>query len=465
MESLEQTYKDVLETHPYLRIDPADYDFFVVQRLGHKKFDPIHITCKDVLNNIRLVLQQSPEISLYIHYPFCRAVCDFCHYKVFALTEKDITNVIRRYISYLMKEITKLNEQLGGILRGKKISTLYLGGGTPSLMNYSDMEQLMEFLSEFFNFEVCESTIETLPELISPKRVEHWQRWFNRISIGIQTLRPNVLANIGRMSAPGKISQPNEVIKKTITLLHMLRNSRQEYRLNFDLIYGIPDQTLEDIKQDLSTILQIVESDKLSFTLYRLRLHRGEQCSALYKRYLEGKLILPEQEHTYALCYGGSKFLKSLGFLEGPIGWFLKSYELQTYKDRWEKQLPLIGIGLSAYSYAGAYEWTNIRAFEQYFGALDRGLVPWSRYCLLKPTTRIARRLKYRMFLDNEELGYLRALNGSIAAILNDERLFMQGDRGLVLTDIGVPMVEEMLNEMTRFDRINNASYGGENNG
>ncbi|MFN3329283.1 MAG: radical SAM protein, partial [Fervidobacterium pennivorans] len=195
-----------------------------------------------------------------------------------------------------------------GLLAGKKLSSLYFGGGTPSLIGKRDLEKLFAFLRSYFQWEeLKESTIETIPEIITTERVSLWKEFFNRISVGIQSLNPTLLRIIGRKSAKDKISDPNEVMRK----LDILSQSIGEtpLRINFDLIYGIPTQTPEHILADITEIMKRINPPMLSFTLYRLRLHRGTSYSALYRR--KDELHLPTQQYTYALYYVVSQHLNS----------------------------------------------------------------------------------------------------------------------------------------------------------
>ncbi|MFN3329279.1 MAG: hypothetical protein ACK40U_10620, partial [Fervidobacterium pennivorans] len=126
--------------------------------------------------------------------------------------------------------------------------------------------------------------------------------------------------------------------------------------------------------------------------------------------------------------------------------WWIRGYRLKSYEDRWESPIPLIGVGLSSYSYVGEYEWKNTKQFEEYEDALSKGMVPWSEYCLLSPITSTMRRFKYRLFLEETEVKWLREAIPAISNLLDDEKIFEHNEHRWALTRLGIPLIEEIIN-------------------
>ena len=443
LDELINEYKKILNNYPFLRVRNEDYDFFVTQEFGISQIST-EIEREGILKEIENKVEKN-GLSLYIHYPFCPGVCDFCHY--FVLEYKEIKKY-PDYTDYLIKEIDLLLKKVPEI-KGKTISSLYFGGGTPGLMKKKEIKKIFDFLHKNFIINSsceatsCEATIETSPEIISKDKINLWQQYkFNRISVGIQTLNPKLLAIIGRF---GKKREDEFNEQNIIDKLKLLSNF--EGTINVDLIYGMPNQTFDDIKNDIEKILKNFDNfEKFSFTLYRLRLCRGNNLSKLYYQYRKGGIALPSQEEIYAIRYQTAQYLKEKGFIEGPSGWFLKQItNLKTYEDRWKKFIPLIGIGPSAYSYVGNYEWYNFRNMEDYKKSIDDGILPWNKWCVLAETTRIFREFKYSITLTKEQVDKLKEKSTRIKKLFNSE-IFSSDSTKYELTEFGKPMIEEIVN-------------------
>jgi len=442
LKKLMNKYKHILDRYPFIRVRNEDYDFFVTQEFGISQIT-LETERESILNEIKNEVEKK-GLSLYIHFPFCPGVCDFCHY--FVLEYKEIKKY-QNYTDYLIKEIELLLKKVRKI-KGKTISSLYFGGGTPGLMKKGEIEKIFSFLCQNFKINSsCEATIETSPEIISKEKINLWKRYFNRISVGIQTLNPKLLAIIGRFGKKRECEfNENNIIDKLKLLSNCFNGT-----INVDLIYGMPSQTFNDIKNDIDKILKAIpDSQKFSFTLYRLRLRRGNNFSKLYYQYKEGEITFPSQEEIYAIKYKIAEYLslREKGFTEGPAGWFLRGItNFKTYENRWEKSIPLIGIGPSAYSYVGKYEWYNFRNLEHYKKSIDNGILPWDKACVLKETTRIFRKFKYSLTLTEEEVNKLKEKSKRIEGLFNSE-IFSFDKRTLKyeLTEFGKPMIEEIVN-------------------
>jgi len=122
-------YKKILDGYPFLRVRNEDYDFFVTQEFGISQITT-ETERKSILNKIENEVEVKERLSLYIHFPFCLGVCDFCHY--FVLEYKEIKEY-QNYTNYLIQEIDLLLQKVP-IIKEKVVSSLYFGGGTPGLM-------------------------------------------------------------------------------------------------------------------------------------------------------------------------------------------------------------------------------------------------------------------------------------------------------------------------------------------
>src|SRR5574344_2062304 len=185
--------------------------------------------------------------NAYIPIPFCNSECYYCNFNSFA--------TIKNKNEYL----NALNLQIKTEYQGENLNTLYLGGGTPSILS---SEELKSILNNFQMDENAEVTIEANPEGIGEKYLEDLRELgINRISFGVQTFDDKILKQIGR-----RHSSKDAVIAVKMAKAVGFDN------ISIDLIYGLPTQKYEDFSKDLDTaILQDVEH----ISLYGLKIDKG----------------------------------------------------------------------------------------------------------------------------------------------------------------------------------------------
>ena len=196
--------------------------------------------------------------GLYIHVPFCPQVCNYCDFAVMKAPERlhlKWLNGVKREVELKKKEWVN-----------HSFKTIYLGGGTPSILSSSILEELLVFIRQAFSSEtileeLIEVNLEVNPEHVNAKNIEMWLSiGFNRFSIGIQSFDDEVLKTLGR-------SHSSALAESALNLLN-------EYKLNFsaDLMFGLPNQTIELFKNDLEKLCSF-EPSHLSF--YGLTIEEG----------------------------------------------------------------------------------------------------------------------------------------------------------------------------------------------
>ncbi|EMD16126.1 putative oxygen-independent coproporphyrinogen III oxidase [Eggerthia catenaformis OT 569 = DSM 20559] len=169
--------------------------------------------------------------ALYIHIPFCEHICTYCDFaKVFYNQ-----GIADRYLSILSEEIESLPE--------KNFKTIYIGGGTPSALNYYQLSYLFEILKPLTDNNLKEFTIEVNPESMSVEKLKLLKKsGINRLSVGIQTFNDDLLEKIGRKHTS---LQAQQFIKQAFEFID---------NISIDMMYGLPDQKKSDLFNDLSTI-------------------------------------------------------------------------------------------------------------------------------------------------------------------------------------------------------------------
>ena len=190
------------------------------------------------------------QMRLYVHIPFCNYACTFCF---FAKNVGSTHNQMKRYVHALKKEIEWIRP-------GTRISQLFVGGGTPTVL---PAELLDDVLMEIFDRMPCDGkqvhTVETSPESISKEHIQVLQKHkIGRVSMGIQSLEERVLDTVNRRHKIGESLEACNLLVKN------------GFIVNVDLMFGLPDQTHESFRRDL----EVIASHNIhSFTLYNLRIH------------------------------------------------------------------------------------------------------------------------------------------------------------------------------------------------
>ena len=170
--------------------------------------------------------------SLYIHIPFCLHICTYCDFCKVFYNEK----LVDDYLEVLKRELNDLNLNI-------PLKTIYIGGGTPTSLNDEQLKSLMDMIRPYINND-CEVTIETNPETLDYYKLGILKNGgVTRLSIGVETFNDNILKKINR-------KHTSDMVKRIIRYGHQLKFDN----ISIDLMYGLPDQTLQDIKDDLNII-------------------------------------------------------------------------------------------------------------------------------------------------------------------------------------------------------------------
>lgn len=265
--------------------------------------------------------------GLYIHLPFCKSKCPYCSFA--SVTTSDI-NIIEEYAGAVAFELLHRHR---GIFEGNP-KTVYIGGGTPSLIPAFLIQNIVQDIS---CSPLQEFTIEANPESID----EQWlddvlEAGTNRISIGVQSLDDEILTTLGRFHDTKHAMESIVLVRKAGFT-----------NVSVDLIFGVPGQTMNTWKQTLARILEL-EPDHVSG--YCLSV---EEDTVFYKMASSGGLQIPNQEETADMYCVMCELLDKSGLLRYEISNFARAgYECKHNMGYWTFT-PYLGIGSSAHSYDG----------------------------------------------------------------------------------------------------------------
>ncbi|MEP6356270.1 MAG: radical SAM family heme chaperone HemW [Hyphomicrobiales bacterium] len=222
--------------------------------------------------------QPSPGFGIYIHWPFCEAKCPYCdfnsHVRHGGVTQKDYVEAYRREIAYFA-DLTK----------GKQVTSMFFGGGTPSLMEPETLDALVrEVRNNWDVMEGAEISMEANPSSVEAERFEAYRAsGINRLSIGVQSLKDADLKFLGRLHDVEQAINAVEIARATFP------------RISFDLIYARPGQSEKDWEDELNLAIDYA-ADHLS--LYQLTI---EPDTPFQKLFDAGKLVPPDHDHARAL--------------------------------------------------------------------------------------------------------------------------------------------------------------------
>lgn len=295
---------------------------------------------------------EKKELELYIHIPFCVKKCDYCDFLSFPADNR----TQRRYVDAVQKEII----YYGALYPDRKITTIFIGGGTPSWLDEEEIVRILHTVREAFAVEHdAEITIECNPGTATAhKLVRYREAGINRISIGLQSAHNEELALLGRIHTWEQFLKTYDLARKA-----------GFFNINVDLMSALPGQTLETFSDTLKKVLAL-KPEHLS--AYSLMIEEG---TPFYERYREDEKhreagepteLLPDEEQEYAVTKLTQRVLMEAGYHWYEVSNFAKpGYECRHNIGYW-KRADYLGIGIGAASLIDNVRYANVRDLEEY---------------------------------------------------------------------------------------------------
>ncbi len=288
------------------------------------------------------------NIGIYIHIPFCQSKCYYCDFCSFP----NMLENSEKYISFIKKEIDMYEEEL----RDYNVSTIFIGGGTPTVIDGKYIYEIMDYIYKKTNANnVEEITIEANPITLDKDKLQIYKKaGINRISIGVQSMTDTMLRKIGRI----------HTVEDFINTYNLIRKFEFS-NVSFDLMFNLPEQTLED---SIKTIELAIELEPEHISYYSLKIEEGTQ---FYSKYINNQLILPNEDIERDMYHKGIELLEKKGYGHYEISNFAKKgYESKHNLIYWKCE-PYIGLGLSAYSYFKNCRYGNTEDMNIYFDQIS----------------------------------------------------------------------------------------------
>ncbi|WP_457641942.1 radical SAM family heme chaperone HemW [Persephonella sp.] len=290
--------------------------------------------------------------GLYVHIPFCSIKCPYCDFVSVTIADKGI---YRKYINCLKREIDLYKDL------DFQLETVYFGGGTPSVLEPELIGDLLNYIRE--NFHVIknpEITVEVNPKTYTVEDF-HKVKYYgvNRISIGNQSFLKKNLVLLGRDH------NPEDSFK---TIESCLKAGIEN--INLDLIYGIQNQSVEDLEKDLKIYSSLPIKH---ISAYLLTAYEDTPLGQIVKK---GKYTLPDEETTLEMFKLIDSFLEKEGFKRYELSnWAKEGYQCKHNLFYWT-HIPFLGIGVSAWSFVNMERFGNTKNIYEYMKKLDKGEKP-----------------------------------------------------------------------------------------
>lgn len=267
------------------------------------------------------------QIGLYFHIPFCASKCYYCDFLSLPRREQQ-----ENYVEALIKEIENTSISLPS---DTSIKSIFIGGGTPTVLPPFLLERLMMAITSHFKIEpYCEWTIEANPGSIDEAKMEVLKKYpITRMSLGLQSTHDRLLKRIGRIHTFKEWEESIRLIRK-----------HTKWAINTDLMFALPEQTLEDFKETLETVAAY-ELDHIS--VYALIIEEGTPFGELYEK---GELKEAPEVLDREMYHLAQTFLSEKGYEQYEISNWAKPGKVCQHNMVYWRCEPYLGLGLGAHS-------------------------------------------------------------------------------------------------------------------
>lgn len=374
-------------------------------------------------------------IGLYIHIPFCVRKCFYCDFVSYPASWFEQ----QEYLTALKKEVNLYGLALAQ--PEKEVSSLFIGGGTPTLLDPAGLVLLLESVKSSFSLlPGLEITVEANPCTVKKEGLRLLaEAGVNRLSIGVQSFHVNHLEVLGRIHSPGDAAAAVEAAR-----------GAGFANINLDLIFGIPGQTMSEW---LDTLRQAVGLGPKHLALYGLQLEKG---TILEQSVVRGERQPCREEDELAMFQEAICFLDSRGYEHYEISNFARPGMKCAHNLTYWMNLPYLGLGAGAHSYMRGVRFSNYTSLKEYSRKLLLGECPVEDREKVSFKTEISEtmflglrlikgldlELFYRRFGRKVEDFYFREINSLV-----EEGLIEYSEGCLRLTSKGLPVANRVFRE------------------
>ncbi|HKF51956.1 MAG TPA: radical SAM family heme chaperone HemW [Candidatus Acidoferrales bacterium] len=296
------------------------------------------------------------NFGVYVQVPFCQTKCTYCNFHTGVFSR----SLYAPYVDAVCKEIRSRARQ-----QTLHANTVYIGGGTPSLLETTDLARILETIRETFGGAWEEATLEADPETITREKAAAWKAaGVNRVSMGVQSFDDKELRAAGRMHR-------RDEVYRSVGALH----SAGFDNISMDLIAGLPYQTQQSWDSSLDQLLALHPEH---VSIYLLEVDEGSRLGREIlnagKKYSAAEV--PSDDAMADFYERACEFLAQSGYEHYEISnWALPRRESKHNLKYWRRE-PYLGLGAGAHSFDGMKRWSNTHDPAAYVGAIEQGKLP-----------------------------------------------------------------------------------------
>ena len=335
---------------------------------------------------------------LYVHIPYCHRKCTYCaFYSTVTKGDKQV------YVDALCEELRRRCHCMTHPLR-----TVYFGGGTPTLLDISQLAQIVQTIRTYYDVKgVEEATIEANPEDLTPAYLDdlHHLGFFNRISIGVQSFHDEDLRLLNRRHDS----------RQAMDSLHNVVAAGFK-NLSIDLIYGLPNQSVDAWKDNLSRLEQVPIQH---LSAYALTIEEG---TILQKQISQGRLDVASEDESLLHYHALLEWVSAHGFHQYEVSNFCRLGYQAVHNSRYWDRTPYLGVGAAAHSFDGCRRRWNVADAQRYIASVQSGPIEH----------------------EEEELGLKEAYNEYVMTALRTVK-------GIDKSLVAPPFAERLKKEIVRF--------------
>lgn len=366
-------------------------------------------------------------LGLYVHIPFCISKCKYCDfnsYKIDKLSKETYLKDLKMEISMYKNELEKNNIN-------DEISSIFLGGGTPSILSSLELKDIFESINENFNIRKdAEITVECNPgTLTKEKLIAMKEMGINRLSMGLQAVQNHHLKNIGR--------------------IHTYEEFEKNYKdaievgfqnINIDLMYCLPNQSIDDWKETLEKITKLNPSH---ISAYSLILEEGTE---LYNMYENNEFDIIDEDTDINMYNYTIEYLKNSGYNQYEISNYSKTNKECKHNILYWKCDSYIGLGPGASGYLNGVRYNNVELLKDYHEKIIDNKKPIEHEEYLSNEDKIQEKIfmglrmnegiKYKDFKKQFDIDFKNKYKKIIQTLVN-RRLIKETNEGIMLTQKG----------------------------
>lgn len=299
--------------------------------------------------------------GIYIHIPFCKTRCIYCGF--YSTTLLDMRN---EYIDAVCREMKLRKNYLN-----EPISTIYLGGGTPSMLDEENLNKLFLYINNVYSVNAnAEVTMECNPDDVTPEFANIISRQpINRVSMGAQTFSDKRLALLHRRHNAGEVSKAVMLLRKVGI-----------HNISIDLMFGFPNESLEQWKEDIVAALSLNVEHISAYSLMY------EEGTPLWNMLKNGEIEEIDDDLSIAMYNELVSQLTASGYEHYEISNFAKPGFRSRHNSSYWHQVPYIGLGAAAHSFDMKSRQWNVADVRKYIKSINSNIIPMERETLDKDT-------------------------------------------------------------------------------